>query len=267
MPFGLTNAPAVFQHMMNDIFREYLDHFVVIYLDDILVFSSNIKEHTRHVRLVLAKLREHGLYAKSEKCEFDRTCVEFLGYVISTQGITMDTQKVKTIQEWVVPTRVRDVQSFLGFANFYRRFIKGFSVIAQPLIALTRKDATFEWTTAAQKAFDLLKRAFTTAPVLLHPDPTKPFQVETDASDFAIGAILSQPDEDGVLHPVAYYSRKFTAPEINYPIYDKELLAIIAAFEEWRPYLAGAQHRVQVITDHKNLIYFSTTRTLNRRVA
>ena len=267
MPFGLTNAPTVFQHMMNDIFREYLDHFVVIYLDDILVFSSNIKEHTRHVRLVLAKLREHGLYAKSEKCEFDRTSVEFLGYVISTQGITMDTRKVKTIQEWVVPTRVRDVQSFLGFANFFRRFIKGFSVIAQPLIALTRKDATFEWTTTAQKAYDLLKQAFTMAPVLLHPDPTKPFQVETDASDFAIGAILSQPDEVGVLHPVAYYSRKFTAPEINYPIYDKELLAIIAAFEEWRPYLAGAQHRIQVITDHKNLIYFSTTRTLNRRQA
>ena len=154
--------------------------------------------------LVLAKHREHGLYAKSEKCEFDRTSVEVLGYIISTHGITMDTQKVKTIQEWAFPTRVRDVQTFLGFANFYRCFIKGLSVIAQPLIDLTRKDATFEWTTTAQKAFDLLKQAFTMAPILLHPDPTKPFQVETDASDFAIGAILSQADKVGVLHLVAY---------------------------------------------------------------
>jgi hypothetical protein len=125
----------------------------------------------------------------------------------------------------------------------------------------------FQWTPSTQHAFDRLKEVFTQAPVLLHVDPTKPFQVETDASDFAIGAILSQPDDDGILHPVAYYSRKFTAPEINYPIYDKELAAIVAAFTEWRPYLAGAQHRVQVLTDHKNLLYFSTTRTLNRRQA
>ena len=267
MPFGLTNAPAVFQHMMNDIFREYLDHFVVIYLDDILVFSSSMEKHTQQVRLVLAKLREHGLYAKSEKCEFDRSSVEFLGYVISPNGIMMDTKKVRTVQEWATPTRMKEVQSFLGFANFYRRFIKGFSTIAAPLVALTRKDTSFQWTTATQHAFETLKEAFTSAPVLLHPDPTKPFQVETDASDFAIGAILSQPDTEGILHPVAYYSRKFTTPEINYPIYDKELGAIIAAFEEWRPYLAGAQHRIKVVTDHKNLLYFSTTRTLNRRQA
>ena len=267
MPFGLTNAPAVFQHMMNDIFREYLDHFVVVYLDDILVFSSSIEEHTHHVRLTLSKLREHGLYAKREKCEFDCNSVEFLGYVISPQGITMDPRKIKTIQEWATPKRVKDVQSFLGFANFYRRFIKGFSVIVQPLIELTRKGMPFQWTPSTQHAFDRLKEVFTQAPVLLHVDPTKPFQVETDASDFAIGAILSQPDDDGILHPVAYYSRKFTAPEINYPIYDKELAAIVAAFTEWRPYLAGAQHRVQVLTDHKNLLYFSTTRTLNRRQA
>ena len=124
----------------------------------------------------------------------------------------MDTWKFKSIQEWVVPTRVQEVQSFLGFASFYRPFMKGFSVIAQPLITLTRTDATFEWTTIAQKMFDLLKQAFTTALLLLHPEPTKPFQFETDASDFSIGAILSQPDEIGVLHPVAYYSHKFTAP-------------------------------------------------------
>ena len=267
MPFGLTNAPAVFQHMMNNIFREYLDHFVVIYLDDILVFSSNIEEHTRHVRLVLSKLREHGLYAKSEKCEFDRTSVEFLGYMISPSGITMDARKVVAITDWPVPTQLKEVQSFLGFANFYRRFINGFSSLVQPLIILTRKDTPFLWTSAAQRAFDALKAAFLTALVLVHPDPTRPFQVETDASDFAIGVVLSQPDDEGTLRPVAFYSRKFTAPEINYPVYDKELATIISAFTEWRPYLAGAQHRIQVLTDHKNLIYFTTSRTLNRRQA
>ena len=120
MPFGLTNAPIVFQHMMNNIFREYLDHFVVIYLDDILVFSTNIEEHTQHVRRVLSKLREHGLYAKSEKCEFDRTSVEFLGYVISPSGITMDARKVAAITDWPLLTWLKEVQSFLGFANFYR---------------------------------------------------------------------------------------------------------------------------------------------------
>ena len=267
MPFGLTNAPAIFQHMMNDIFREYLDQFVVIYLDDILIFSQDYIEHTKHVRLILTKLREHGLYAKPEKCEFDRTSVEFLGYVISSDGITMDEKKVETVQQWEVPTRVKDVQSFLGFANFYRRFIQGFSTLAQPLIALTRKDSPFCWTPTTQLAFETLKKAFTSAPVLLHPDLTKPFTIETDASDFAIGAILSQSDNNGILHPVAFYSRKFTPPEINYPVYDKELSAIIAAFEEWRPYLAGTQHRVQVVTDHKNLVYFTTTRILNRRQA
>ena len=157
------------------------------------------------------------------------------------------------------------MQSFLGFANFYRRFIKGFSTLAQPLITLTHKGTPFLWTSEAQNAFDSLKHAFITAPVLLHADPTKPFQVETNASDFAIHAILSQADDTNLMHLVAYYSQKFTAFEINYPIYDKELVAIIAAFEEWRPYLAGTQHRVQVVIDHKNLVYFSTTRTLNQR--
>ena len=137
----------------------------------------------------------------------------------------------------------------------------------QPLIQLTRKDTLFLWTPEAHNAFSALKANFLSAPVLVHPDPTRPFQVETDASDFAIGAILSQPDDDGTLHLVAFYSRKFTAPEINYPVYDKELAAIISAFAEWQPYLAGAQHRIQVLTDHKNLIYFTTTRTLNRRQA
>jgi len=267
MPFGLTNAPEVFQHLMNDIFREYMDAFVVVYLDDILIFSKNQEDHDKHVRLVLAKLREHSLYAKLEKCEFDKSLVEFLDYVISPDGVSTDKSKIKTIQCWATPSLVKDIHCFLGFANFYRRFIKGYSKITTPLTALTCKDKPFLWNPKAQVAFDSLKMAFTSALVLIQPDLTKPFTVETDTSDFALGVILSEFGIEGLLHPVAFYSRKLTNAEINYQVYDKELLAIIMTFEQWRPYLARAQHRVQVLTDHKNLLYFTTTRTLNRRQA
>ena len=148
------------------------------------------------------------------------------------------------ITDWPIPTRLKEVQSFLGFANFYRRFINGFSSLVQPLILLTTKDTPFIWTFVAQSSFDAFKAAFLTALVLVHPNPTRLFQVETDTSDFAIGSVLSQPDDEGTLHPVAFYSRKFTAPEINYPFYDKELASIISAFTKWRPYLVGAQHRI-----------------------
>jgi transposase InsO family protein len=267
MPFGLTNAPAVFQHMMNDVFREWLDVFVVVYLDDILVFSASQAEHDAHVVRVLERLREHGLYAKPEKCEFDRDTVEWLGFVISPTGVSMDAAKVRTVLDWATPTSVKDVQRFLGFANFYRRFIKDYSTVAAPLTDLTSSKVKFAWTPQAQAAFDSLKAAFASPTLLLHADPTKPFTVEADASDFAIGAVLSQLDSAGVERPVAFFSRKLAAAEINYEIYDKELLAIVAAFEQWRHYLAGAQHKVAVLSDHKNLKYFSTSRTLNRRQA
>ena len=267
MPFGLTNAPAVFQHLMNDIFRDYLDQFVIIYLDDILIFSANPDDHDHHVRLVLQRLRQHGLYAKLEKCEFDVNTVEFLGYIISTEGISMDPKKIETVLNWATPANVTDVQRFLGFANFYRRFIRNYSKITTPLTALTRKQHKFDWSPSADAAFTTLKTAFTSAPILLHPQLDQPFIVETDASDFALGAVLSQRDNDGILHPIAYHSRKFSTAEINYEIYDKELLAIIDSFQTWRQYLLGAQHKITVYCDHKNLEYFMTTRVLNRRQA
>jgi hypothetical protein len=201
---------------MNDIFREYMDEFVVVYLDDILIFSMNQEDHDKHVRLVLATLREHGLYTKLEKCEFDKSLVAFLGYVISPDGIFMDKSKVKTIQCWATPSSVKNVQHFLGFANLYRRFIKGYSKITMPLIALTCKDKPFLWNPKAQATFDTLKMAFTSTLVLIHPNPAKPFIVETDASDFALGTILSQFGIDGLLHPVAFYSQNLTSAEINY---------------------------------------------------
>lgn len=266
MPFGLTNAPAIFQHLMNDVFREYLDKFVICYLDDILIYSKNVEEHETHVKLVLQKLRDAGLYAKLEKCVFHQPKVEFLGYIISDKGLLMDQKKVQAVTDWTVPKTVRDVQCFLGFANFYRIFIKNYSQIAAPLTRLTSKDK-LEWNIQARQAFEELKLAFTTAPILVHPDFTKAFYLETDASDFALGAVLSQMGNDNKLHPVAFYSRKFSAAEINYEIHDKELLAIVDSFQEWRHFLEGATHPVTVYTDHKNLEYFTTARVLNRRQA
>ena len=191
MPFGLTNAPAVFQHMANDIFRDFLDSFTIVYLDDILIYSKTQEEHDIHVRQVLQRLREYGLYAKLEKCSFDQNHVEFLGYVVSQQGISMDPSKVQTILNWQPPRSVRDVQCFLGFANFYRKFIKNYSNIVMPLTELTRKNKSFTWSSSAAEAFENLKKAFTSAPILLHADLEKPFIIEADASDSALGSILS----------------------------------------------------------------------------
>lgn len=195
MPFGLTNAPATCMRMMNDILRDYLDKMCIAYLDDILVYSKTAQQHIKDVKEVLMALMKAQLLCKPEKCEFHKEKVEFLGYVVTPGGLSMDPTKVNTILDWNQPTNVKEVQSFLGFANFYRRFVMGYSAIAAPLTELTKKDKEFEWTTAAQGAFDRLKQAFTRAPILLTFDPEKPIVVETDASDYALGAVLSQQGE------------------------------------------------------------------------
>jgi len=178
-------------------------------------------------------------------------------------------RKIEAISSWIAPKTVRDTQRFLGFANFYRGFIRNFAELATPLNSLTQRTKPFRWTQKAQESFDpldALKRAFTTSPILKHVDPARPFVLETDSSDLAIGAVLSQ-YHDNTLHPVAFFSRKLTAAEINYEIHDKELLAIVASFAQSRQYLLGAQHKTTVYSDHKNLKYFMTTRVLNRRQA
>jgi hypothetical protein len=265
MPFGLTNAPAVFQHLMNDIFRDLLDLFVVIYLDDILIYSENYADHDIHVKKVLSRLQVHHLYAKLEKCVFSTSSIDFLGYVISDKGLAMEPTRIDVIKSWPVPNSVRDVQVFLGFANFYRNFVSSYSSLITPLTTLLRKNQAFHWSDACQDSFDQLKLAFSSQPLLRHADSNKAFVVETDASDFAISGILSQLDDNDVLHPVAYFSRKLTSPEANYEIHDKELLAIIASFHRWRPFLSGSRFPVTVYTDHKNLEYFGVSRKLNRR--
>jgi hypothetical protein len=177
----------------------------------------------------------------------------------------MDPKKIEAILTWPVPCSVHDIQVFLGFANFYRRFIKNYSHLCTPITRLLRKDTKFNFDEDALVSFNALKSAFTTAPILQHFDPSKPSIVETDASDFAIAAVISQHDDNNILHPIAFHSRKLTPSELNYEIYDKELLAIITAFKEWRAYLEGSSHTITVFTDHKNLEYFASTKVLNRR--
>ena len=267
MPFGLSNAPGAFQRFMNDIFADMLDVCVVVYLDDILIYSADKTTHHKQVKEVLRRLRKHGLYAKPEKCEFDRETVEYLGYILSPQGLTMAADKVQTIQDWPEPRKVKDIQSFLGFANFYRRFIYNFSDIVVPLTRLTRKNIPFLFGDKQRAAFNLLKEAFSSAPILTHWVPDRPIIVETDASDYALAAILSIQLESGEIHPVAFHSRSFNPTELNYDVHDKELFAIFEAFRIWRHYLDGSALPVDVVTDHKNLEYFATSKVLNRRQA
>lgn len=267
MPFGLTGAPATFQRFMNDTLRDYLDVFCTAYLDDILIYSKTRSEHVTHVRKVLQKLREAGLFAKVQKCEFLVSETKFLGIIVGENGIQMDPEKVKTIAEWKTPSCLTDVQAFIGFANFYRRFVRDFSKIISPMVALTKKGTAFIWNEKCQTAFEGLKQAFTEAPVLKPFDWTRDVIVETDASDYVSAGVLSQYDEEGILHPVAFFSKKHSVTECNYEIYDKELLAIIRCFEEWRPELEGTPSPIRVITDHRNLEYFTTTKLLNRRQA
>jgi len=252
---------------MNDLFSDLLDVCVVVYLDDILIYSDDITQHRVHIKEVLKRLQKAGLYAKAEKCEFHSDSVEYLGYVLSPSGLTMSDAKVKTIQEWLEPKKIKDIQSFLGFANFYRRFIFNYSDIVIPLTRLTRKDTPWSFDENCRKAFNTLKQAFTSASILMHWVPDAQLIVETDASDYALAAILSIVTKDNEVHPVAFHSRTFSTPELNYNVHDKELLAIFEAFKIWRHYLEGSTSPIDVVTDHKNLEYFSTTKVLTRRQA
>uniref|UniRef100_A0A8C5MI68 Gypsy retrotransposon integrase-like protein 1 n=1 Tax=Leptobrachium leishanense TaxID=445787 RepID=A0A8C5MI68_9ANUR len=269
MPFGLCNAPAIFQAFINDVLREYTPCFVVVYLDDVLIHSPDLETHHQHVRLVLSKLLSNGLYCKLEKCLFDVQQVQFLGYVISSSGFMMDSSKLDAILHWPLPKGLKAIQRFIGFSNYYRRFIKGFSSIIAPITALTKKGTdTLSWPPTAVEAFEKLKAAFSTAPILNHPDPTKPFILEVDASESGVGAVLSQrAAEDQPLLPCGFFSKKLSPTETRYDIGDRELLAIILALKEWRHLLEGSICTFSILTDHKNLTYLSEARRLNPRQA
>ena len=265
MLFSFTNAPTAFQRFMNDIFSDLLDVCVVIYLDDILIYLNNMSKHHRHVKEILKRLHKAGLYAKVEKCKFHSESVEYLGYILSPSGLTMSDDKIKIIQDWLEPKKVKNIQSFLGFANFYCQFIFNYSDIVIPLTHLIRKDMPWKFDSSCKDAFISLKKAFTSAPILTHWIPDAQLIVETDASDYALTAILSVVNEDNEVHPVAFHSRTFTVVELNYDTHDKELLAIFEAFKIWRHYLEGPAYPINVVTDHKNLEYFSTIKVLTQR--
>jgi len=266
MPFGPVNSPSVFQSFINDVFRDMLNKMVV-YIDDILIYSDTLEEHVCHVRAVLRRLIQHQLYAKVEKCEFHRTSTAFLGYIISPEGIAMDEHKVTAVFNWPQPTTLKELQRFLGFANFYRHFIRNFSSVANPLTSMVKKGINrLKWSNAGIQFFKQLKQRFVSAPILHHPNPELPFMVEVDASNSGLGAILSQ--RQGTppkLYPCAYHSRKLNTAERNYNVGDRELLAMKVAFEEWRLWLEGSTHPFMVLTDHKNLEYLRTAKRLNPR--
>ena len=242
MSFGLANAPGIFQGYIQNALRDLLDVMCVVYIDDILIFSRTQEEHDRYVALVLERLRAAGLYANAKKCEFDKSQVEFLGYIIDASGVQMNLRKLDTIASLPHPRSVKDIQSFFGFTNFYRRFIDKYANIAAPLNALTKKSARtqpFVLDDQEARAFEALGHAFVSSPILRHFDPERPPTLVTDVSDFAFAGILHQPDDDGFLHPVSYVSRKLSPAEINYEIYNKELLAIVESFRHMCAWLIG----------------------------
>ncbi|SJL11766.1 uncharacterized protein ARMOST_15175 [Armillaria ostoyae] len=266
MFFGLTNSPATFQWMMNDIFKDLIsERKVTIYLDDILIFTKDLDEHRRIVRRVLQKLRENKLFLKAKKCEFEVLQTEYLGVIISEGQVRMDPIKLAGIAEWPTPTKKKELQSFLGFTNFYRKFIKNYSKVVRTLTQLTG-NAEWTWGAAQNQAFQQLKKQMAEDVILAIPNGTGRFRVEADASNGAIGAVLSQ-EQEGKWRPVAFMSKALTATERNYEIYDKELLAIMLALSEWRHYLMGALEDVEIWTDHQNLQYFRKPQKLNRRQA
>jgi hypothetical protein len=267
MMFGPCNAPSTFQKLMNEVLREEIKTGKVqVYMDDIIIFTETLEEHREMVRRVLQRLAEANLFLKPEKCEFERAEIQFLGMIISHNNIKMAPKKVESITQWPTPKNKKQVQKFLGLANYYRRFIKGFAHIAKALHKLTGNHP-WTWEAEQRRAFAEVKDTITTAPVLQMPDEDKPFRLETDASAYAIGAVLSQQGEDNLWRPVEFFSRTMNPAERNYQIYDQEMLAVIEAIREWRQYLLGSNVPFEVWTDHLNLTYYRKPQNLSKRQA
>ena len=265
MPLGLVNAPATFQAIMNTVLRKFLDHGVVVYLDDILIYFKNEEDHVELVKKALAQLDNYDLAVSTTKSVFHVKEVEFLRYIVAVDGVAMSERKVQSIKDWKHPRSVKEVQIFIGFANFYRGFIKDCSKICKPITETLEGDPRkFNWGPEKNKAFEELKKRFIIEPILCHFFPDRETIIVTDASDFALGCVLSQ-FKDKRLHPVAFHSRKLSDAERNYKIQDKELRAILEAFKEWPHYLIGTYNPITAYTDHHNLQNFLTTKVWNQR--
>jgi hypothetical protein len=258
MSFGLTNAPAYFMNLMNKVFMEYLNKFVVVFIDEILIYSKNDSEHEEHLRMVLQKLWDNQLHTKFTKCDIWLDEVHFLGHIISKGGIVVDPAKVTAIIDWKIPSTVLEIRSFLGLAGYYRRFIEGFTTIAKPMTSLLEKCKEFKWTEECQESFNQLRSKLMAAPMLIMPDLQKNFDIYCDASRQGLGCVLMQ---EG--HVIAYASCQLRKHELNYPTHDLELAAIVNALKIWRHYIMGT--KCQVYTDHKSLKYIFTQKDLNLR--
>ncbi|PKU64652.1 RNA-directed DNA polymerase [Dendrobium catenatum] len=256
MPFGLCNAPATFMRLMNEILKTALGKYCVVYFDDILVYSKSLADHRAHLSNIFDILREHKLYINFPKCEFATGKVHFLGFIISNSGVHMDPQKVLAITEWPIPQSATEIRSFIGLANFYRRFIKGFSIIVAPLTD-SLKAKSWQWTPDQDNSFKIIKIALTTAPVLAIPDFNKPFHVDTDASAVGIGAVLSQEGR-----PVEFFSEKLSPSRQNWSAYEQELYAVVRALKQWEHYLL---HQDFVLSSDNHAVQFiNSQKTMNR---
>ncbi|GJU85736.1 putative reverse transcriptase domain-containing protein [Tanacetum coccineum] len=258
MPFGLTNAPAVFMDLMNRVCKPYLDKFVIVFIDDILIYSKNKQEHAEHLKLILELLKKEQLYAKFSKCEFWIPKVQFLGHVIDSQGIHVDPAKIESVKDWASPKSATEIRQFLGLAGYYRRFIEGFSKIAKPMTKLTQKKIKFEWSDKAEAAFQLIKQKLCSAPILALPEGNEDFIAYCDASIKGLGAVLMQREK-----VIAYASRQLKIHEKNYTTHDLELGAVVFALKIWRHYLYGT--KCTVFTDHKSLQHILDQKELNMR--
>ncbi|CAM8960386.1 unnamed protein product [Rhodiola kirilowii] len=259
MPFGLSNAPSTFMRLMNQVFRAFIGQFVVVYFDDILVYSASEAQHLHHLRKVFEVLREQQLYTNTKKCHFFTNEVTFLGYIVSREGIQMDPGKVEAIVSWPTPTNIHEIRSFHGLASFYRRFIRNFSTVIAPITDCL-KGGRFTWTTEAEEAFQLLKQKVTEAPVLILPDFFELFEDHCDASNVGVGGVLSQKNK-----PVAFFSEKLNDVRTKYSTYDKEFYAIVRCLEYWRHYLISKEFILY--SDHEALKYINGQHKLKPRHA
>lgn len=233
MPFGLSNAPATFQSLINDVFRPFLRRFVLVFFNNILVFSKGLDDHIQHLRMVLEILRSHRLVVNKKKCQFGKERIGYLGHIVSKHGVEADPRKIEDMRSWPIPRDLRDLRGFLGLTGYYRRFVYGYGKIAKPLTDLLKKNA-FRWNEGAHAAFEALKEAMVTVPVLALPDFTKMFVIETDASGSGLGAILMQAGR-----PIAYLSKALSPRNREKSVYERELMAIVLALQKWRHYLLG----------------------------
>jgi hypothetical protein len=247
MPFGLTNAPSTFQALMNDVFRPFLRQFVLVFFDDILVYSRTIEDHLQHLHSVLEVLVQHNLFAKRSKCTFGVSEIEYLGHLISRKGVRVDPSKLEAMVTWPIPQSIQALRGFLGLTGYYRKFIRHYGSLAAPLTALLKKNA-FDWSPVATSSFEKLKAAMLTPPVLRLPDFTMPFVVECDVCGTGLGAVLMQ---DG--HPLAFLSKALKGQALHLSTYEKELLSLVTAVQHWRPYLLGRTFTVR--TDHQALCH------------